>query len=109
MSSQSHPSKSTTQDKQKQQPIRKLDAAPSEDSDADDEYLYTMKNTKDAPKVSTPVVKRKSTMLLKSSLSEVDYVVFHFDETYNDVLKKSQTDLHVSYWSTATNAVTTRY
>ena len=47
--------------------------------------------------------------LLKNSLSEVDHIVCQVDETYNDVLKKSQMDLHVRYWSTATNAVTTRY
>ena len=34
---------------------------------------------------------------------------FQFDETYNDVLKKSQMDLHVRYWSTTANAVTTHY
>ena len=59
MSSQPHPSKSTTQEKQKQQPLCKLDVAPSEDSSTDDEYLYTVKDTKDAPMVSTPIVSVK--------------------------------------------------
>ena len=59
MSSQPHPSKSTTQEKQAQQPLRKLDVAPSEDSSTDDEYLYTVNDTKDTPTASTPVVSVK--------------------------------------------------
>lgn len=47
--------------------------------------------------------------LLCKTLSELDHVVCQFDESYNQVVKKSQMDLHVRYWDTSMNIVRTRY
>ena len=47
--------------------------------------------------------------VLIKSLMELEHYVGLFDESYNDIVKKGQMDLHVRYWDTSLNTVKTRY
>ena len=47
--------------------------------------------------------------VLIKSLMELEHYVGLFDESYNDIVKKGQMDLHVRYWNTSLNTVKTRY
>lgn len=47
--------------------------------------------------------------VLKNVLLDVYYFVCQFDESYNDILKKGQMNLHGRYWDSTTNTVTAAY
>ena len=48
-------------------------------------------------------------LLLQDALNNAPYHVCSFDECYNDVIKKGQTDMHTRFWDNSTNLVSTRY
>ena len=47
--------------------------------------------------------------VLTKSLMELEHYVCLFDESYNNILKKGQIDMHMRYWDTSLNTVKTRY
>ena len=52
--------------------------------------------------------------ILCKTLSELELLVYQFDESYNQVVKKSQMDLHVRYWDSSLknakkNDITTQF
>ena len=40
---------------------------------------------------------------------ELEHYVCLFDESYNNIVKKGQRDMHMRYWDTSLNTVKTRY
>ena len=47
--------------------------------------------------------------VLCKTLSELDQIFCQFNESYNQVVKKSQMGLHVRYWDSSLEMVKTRY